>query len=110
MHVEPRGAAAARRCNGILDDRVETHRLGHERLHIPACELDELFDELREMTQLIEELVELARGDVQPLVTEPMRLDTIVEDAVATARRRSAARFDVHLEPSVVAGGRPPGA
>ena len=37
--------------------------------------LAEAIDELREMTRLIEELVDLARGDVQPLETQPVRLD-----------------------------------
>ncbi len=60
--------------------------------------------ELREMTYLIEELVELARGDVQVPVKEVVRLDHLVEDAVAAASRRSAAVFRTNLKPALVDG------
>jgi two-component system sensor histidine kinase MprB len=46
--------------------------------------------------------VELARGDAQPLVKEPVRLDELVEELVATATRRSGARFDLELEQTTV--------
>jgi two-component system sensor histidine kinase MprB len=39
--------------------------------------------ELREMTSLIEELVELARGDVQPPAKQQTRLDHLAEEAAA---------------------------
>jgi two-component system, OmpR family, sensor histidine kinase MprB len=58
--------------------------------------------ELREMTRLIEELVELARGDVQTPAKQQTRLDHLAEDAVASAARRTPAVFRTHIEPTVV--------
>jgi signal transduction histidine kinase len=56
------------------------------------------------MTHLIEELVELARGDVQMPAKRPVRLDHLVEEVVAAAARRSAAVFRTDLSPTHVAG------
>jgi len=66
--------------------------------------LAEAIDELREMTQLIEELVDLARGDVHVLETQPVRLDLVAEEAVAAAARRHDRRIDVALDETVVEG------
>jgi two-component system sensor histidine kinase MprB len=55
-------------------------------------------EELRKMTNLIDELVELGRGDSQTPTTEPTRLDLITEEAIAIAARRSG--LDIHLEAS----------
>jgi two-component system sensor histidine kinase MprB len=66
--------------------------------------LAEAIDELKEMTHLIEELVDLARGDAQILETHPTRLDLIVEEAVAAAARRSGRYFQTELEPTIVDG------
>ena len=66
--------------------------------------LAEAIDELKEMTHLIEELVDLARGDAQILETHPTRLDLIVEEAVAVASRRSGRDFRTELEPTIVDG------
>jgi len=61
--------------------------------------------ELGEMTHLIEELVELARGEQHALELDPVRLDLVVRDAVAaSARRAPAIRFDAHLDPTLVHG------
>ncbi|MFL5953220.1 MAG: sensor histidine kinase [Gaiellaceae bacterium] len=60
--------------------------------------------ELGEMTRLIEELVELARGDAQISQHEPVRLDEVVRAAVAVASRRSGREFRVVTEPTVVNG------
>jgi two-component system, OmpR family, sensor histidine kinase MprB len=64
----------------------------------------EAVGELREMTHLIEELVELARGDVQMPAKQPVRLDHLVEEAVAAAARRSAAVFRTDFSPTHVDG------
>jgi two-component system sensor histidine kinase MprB len=64
----------------------------------------EAVGELREMTHLIEELVELARGDVQVSIKEAVRLDHLVEDAVEAAARRSASVFRTEFSPTLVAG------
>src|SRR5262245_5200016 len=74
---------------------------------LPADErrrlIAEASGELREMTHLIEELVELARGDVHEPAKRPLRPDQLVETAVATAARRSTAttfRTDLRPPPS----------
>jgi two-component system sensor histidine kinase MprB len=61
--------------------------------------------ELAEMTHLIEELVELARGEQHALELDQVQLDDVVRDAVAAASRRvSTVRFDAHLDPTLVHG------
>jgi two-component system sensor histidine kinase MprB len=61
--------------------------------------------ELTEMTHLIEELVELARGEQHALELDGVRLDLVVRDAVAaSARRVPAIRFDTRLDPTLVHG------
>lgn len=62
---------------------------------------DALF-ELREMTHLVEDLVELARAEAHSPAKAPVRLDHLAEDAVATAARRSATPFRTDLDPTVV--------
>ncbi len=59
--------------------------------------LSDVVEQLTEMTALISELVELARGDVQPLDPEDVRLDLLVADAVARAQR-NAPKVDFRLE------------
>jgi two-component system, OmpR family, sensor histidine kinase MprB len=58
--------------------------------------------ELREMTHLIEELVELARGDANVPRKQPTRLDHLTEEALATAARRTQVTFRTDLNPSLV--------
>jgi two-component system, OmpR family, sensor histidine kinase MprB len=72
-----------------------------ERRHILA----DAVGELAEMTHLIEELVELARGEQHALELERVRLDLVVQDAVAaSARRVPTIRFDARLDPTLVHG------
>ena len=75
---------------------------------LPAGErrriLADASDELKEMTLLIEELVELARGDVQILEKQPVRLDHIAEESIAVAERRSGREVVAELSPTVVEG------
>jgi two-component system sensor histidine kinase MprB len=66
--------------------------------------LSEAISELQEMTVLIEELVELARGEQQPIEKQPTRLDLVVDEVVTVARRRSRREFLVELEPTIVEG------
>jgi two-component system sensor histidine kinase MprB len=67
--------------------------------------LADAVSELAEMTHLIEELVELARGEQHALELDQIRLDDVVKDAVAAAARRtSRIVFDVHLDPTLVHG------
>jgi two-component system sensor histidine kinase MprB len=66
--------------------------------------LDAAVEELTEMSRLIDELVALARGDLQPSAREPVRLDQVAAGVVETARRRSGREIVAHLEPTVVDG------
>jgi two-component system sensor histidine kinase MprB len=83
-------------------DVIELHE------EMPAAErrraLAEASEELKEMTHLIEELVDLARGDAQPLAMRSVRLDRIVADAIAVARRRSGRTYELDAVPTVVEG------
>jgi two-component system, OmpR family, sensor histidine kinase MprB len=69
--------------------------------------------ELDELTALVGDVVELARGASSEGVVDEVRLDELVRSAVASARRRGAAgeavgagevRFELSLEPTVVRG------
>jgi two-component system, OmpR family, sensor histidine kinase MprB len=64
--------------------------------------IGEAMIELKEMTQLIDELVALARGDIATFETEPTRLDVLVEAAAEVAARRSGRELRVTTTPSVV--------
>ena len=64
--------------------------------------LQEATTELEELTLLVDELVELARGDADLPRKEPVRLDHLVEEAVDTAARRSHISLQTRLEPSTV--------
>ncbi|HEY3922084.1 MAG TPA: HAMP domain-containing sensor histidine kinase [Gaiellaceae bacterium] len=66
--------------------------------------LAEAIDELAEMTRLIDELVELARGDAQAFEFSPTRLDLVAKDAVASAARRSGAQIQLDTSPTIVSG------
>ncbi len=67
-------------------DRVEIH--------------DDLRAQLDELTQLIGDLVELAREDAAPAVREHVELVEVVDQALDRARRRATGvHFDVTLQP-----------
>lgn len=66
--------------------------------------LDEAIEELREMTHLIDELVELAQGDAQAFEMRITRLDLLVEDVVAAAERRSGTKIWLAATPTFVNG------
>jgi two-component system sensor histidine kinase MprB len=78
------------------------------RPHLPAADREALFADveaqLNELTNLIGDLVDMARQEeVQPEAIE-VRLDSLVTSAVERARRRAPAgiHFDVHLTPGSV--------
>jgi two-component system sensor histidine kinase MprB len=64
--------------------------------------LNDAETELREMTSLIEGLVELARADAATPRMQPVRLDHLVEEVVSAAERRSNLTFQTKLEPTLV--------
>jgi two-component system, OmpR family, sensor histidine kinase MprB len=67
--------------------------------------LDDVVEQIGEMTALIAELIELARGDQLPSAPEEVRLDLLAESAVERARRdRPGVTFNTELAESVVNG------
>lgn len=81
--------------------------LDSERL--PTSERSELQEsilaELDELTQLVDNVVELARGPTAGSQPEPVELDLVIREAVERARRRAPRMdFSLELEPTVVSG------
>ena len=67
--------------------------------------LADVVAQLEELTALVADVVELARGTELDGEIEDVRLDTLVEDAVERARRHSPGiRFETALEPCTVRG------
>ncbi len=67
--------------------------------------LADVVAQLSELTLLVSDLVDLARGDEPAAVPEDVRLDLLVADAVERARRHAPDRtFFTELEPSLVEG------
>jgi two-component system sensor histidine kinase MprB len=84
---------------------LESLQLHPEMAQSEQCEsVDAAVVELAEMTHLIEELVELARGDAQVSQHQRVRLDEIAREAVAVAARRTDREFRFDHEPTVVSG------
>jgi two-component system, OmpR family, sensor histidine kinase MprB len=80
-----------------------------EAERLPVREREELqqsiLAELDELTQIVADVVELARGSRPSLRVEQVELDTIVREAVDRAQRRAPnLRFELELEPTVVEG------
>ena len=71
----------------------------HERRELQ----ESIVAELDELTQLVSDVLELARGSAASEHTEPIELDAVVRDAVARAQRRAAqVSFEVDVEPTVI--------
>jgi two-component system, OmpR family, sensor histidine kinase MprB len=67
--------------------------------------LDDVVEQIGEMTTLIAELIELARGDQLPSEPEDVRLDLVAQDAIERTRRdRPGVTFNTDLRESVVRG------
>ncbi len=62
----------------------------------------DIIDELDELTSLVSDVVELARGARSEAAREEVRLDEIVSEAVQRTRRRGELRFEVELQPTIV--------
>jgi two-component system sensor histidine kinase MprB len=61
--------------------------------------------QLDELTVLITDLVDLARGDERPDITQDVRLDMLTAEAVERARRHASDKhFNLDLQPSLVVG------
>jgi two-component system sensor histidine kinase MprB len=67
--------------------------------------LADVVEQSEELTGLVSDLIELARGDLPAGSTEDVRLDGVVEAALARARRNSPGiQFRSRLEPTIVEG------
>lgn len=69
--------------------------------------VDDVLTQMEELTNLVGDLAELARGDHTELEPGPIRLDELVEDAVALANshgRLRAVWFETVSEPSWIVG------
>jgi two-component system sensor histidine kinase MprB len=64
----------------------------------------DIIDELDELTSLVSDVVELARGTDTVAVSDEVRLDEVVSGAVERTRRRGEVRFALELEPTLVRG------
>jgi two-component system sensor histidine kinase MprB len=63
----------------------------------------DVIDELDELTGLIGDVIELARGSAPESVRAEVSLDALVQDAVERARRRAGeVRFELDLQPTLV--------
>ncbi|HEY2215911.1 MAG TPA: HAMP domain-containing sensor histidine kinase [Solirubrobacteraceae bacterium] len=75
---------------------------------LPAVEQvrlrEDIVEELDELTTLVGDVVELARGSRAPSEREDVRLDELVVQAVERTRRRGELQFELDLEPTVVRG------
>jgi two-component system, OmpR family, sensor histidine kinase MprB len=65
---------------------------------------EDIVEELDELTALVGDVVELARGSQPPSELQDVRLDELVADAVARTRRRGELSFALDLQPTVVRG------
>ncbi len=67
--------------------------------------LDDVVEQVEELTLLMNDLIELGRGEQPRAGSEDVRLDQIVEEAVERARRHSAdTPIQVELDPVVLTG------
>jgi two-component system, OmpR family, sensor histidine kinase MprB len=66
--------------------------------------LSDVVEQIEELTLLMNDLIELARGEEPFAASEEVRLDLLVRDVIERARRHApSADFAVSLEPTVVA-------
>jgi two-component system sensor histidine kinase MprB len=67
--------------------------------------LSDVVEQSAELSALVNDLIELARGDLPAESAEDVRLDRVVEDAVARARRNSPGiEFRTSLTPVIIDG------
>lgn len=81
--------------------------LESERLPGPEREglQESILAELDELTQLVDNVVELARDSAPSIQREEIELDSIVRDAVERTRRRAPTiTFNLDLDPTVIHG------
>ena len=82
---------------------AESELAGDERARLLA----DVEEQITELGMLVADLIELARGDEPRREREDVRLDHLVEEAVARAQRHApGVRFEADLQPAVVDGTR----
>jgi two-component system, OmpR family, sensor histidine kinase MprB len=64
----------------------------------------DIVEELDELTALVGDVLELARGAAAQSAPDDVRLDELVQSAVARARRRGELRYALSIEPTTVSG------
>lgn len=79
----------------------EAQRLSPEE---QASLREDVVAELDELTALVSDVVELARGSTPEGSVDDVRLDEVVAEAVQRARRRGDVRFELSLQPTIVRG------
>jgi two-component system sensor histidine kinase MprB len=89
-----------------LRTNIEVLAAGHT---LPDAErerlLSDVVEQLGEMTALISELIELARGEQEPAAAEDVRLDLLAAEAVERTRRnRPGIEFKTDFHESIVHG------
>jgi two-component system, OmpR family, sensor histidine kinase MprB len=83
----------------ILQQAVDMAPNERERL------LGDVVEQIEELTRLMNDLIELARGEERDGSAEDVRLDLLVSEVVERARRHSpASTFRTELQPTLVAG------
>jgi two-component system, OmpR family, sensor histidine kinase MprB len=92
----------------IASLRANIQVLG-ESERLPVAEQEglrrDIVSELDELTALVADVVELARGTAgEGRAADEVRLDAIVQAEIEKARRRGGVRFEQRLEPTVVTG------
>jgi two-component system sensor histidine kinase MprB len=67
--------------------------------------LSDVVEQSEELSTLVGDLIELARGDQPGADTEDVRLDRVVAESVVRARRNAPGiRFEARLEPAIIEG------
>ena len=67
--------------------------------------LSDVVEQSEELSALVNDLIELARGDQPGEETDDVRLDRVAAESLARARRNAPGiRFEAHLEPAFVDG------
>jgi two-component system sensor histidine kinase MprB len=67
--------------------------------------LSDVVEQTEELSALVGDLIELARGDQPGAATEDVRLDRVAAESVTRARRNAPGiRFEARLEPTIVEG------
>jgi two-component system sensor histidine kinase MprB len=70
-----------------------------------AALLNDVVEQLEELSSVVSDLIELARGDIPQQAEEEVELDGVLTEALARARRHAPTiDFEAHIEPSTVEG------